>query len=165
MIGKNFQGVLKKYENIRLDSTMHVRLIIRHINESPNQNFLKPFATKVVDSIEHLFNYPVRWKKLVIDTSDYVNKAYNVTFGEAPTFVANLYEIGITRKLVDGSDIFEYSFHLEKELSTDKLDLLVAEAYLNYKEEDENGKEVLQEFDVKFEIAEKTQNSLDDPVF
>ena len=165
MIGKKFQGVLKKYENVRLDSTMHVRLIIRHINESPNQTFLKPFAEKVIDSVEHLFEYPVRWKKLVIDTSDYVNKAYDITFGEAPTFVANLYEIVITRKLSEGSDIFEYSFHLEKELSSDTSDLLIAEAYLNYKEEDDNGKEILQEFDVTFEIAEKPQNSLDDSVF
>jgi hypothetical protein len=165
MIGSNFRGILKKYENIRTENGIYVRMIIRHTNESPNQTFLKPFASKVIDNVEHLFTFPVRWKKLVIDTSDYINKAYEVNFGEAPTFIANLSEIGITRKLVDGSDIFEYSLHLEKELSTDTLDRLIAEAYLNYKEENEAGKEVLKEFDVKFEIAEKTQNDLEDPVF
>lgn len=162
MIGKTFLGVLKKYENVRIDGNVCVKIVIKHINESSIQAFLTPFAKKLgVSKIENLFECPVRWKKMVIDTYDYTKKTYDVTFGQVE-FTADLNEIGISRKLVDGTDVFEYSLHLEKDISTDHLDRLVAEAYLNYREENEAGREVFKEFDVRMELSDKKKVDNDD---
>jgi hypothetical protein len=157
MIGKEFLGTLRKYENVRRDNKIFVKVLIKHINEQSVQTFLDSFAKKLgIDNIENLFACPVRWRKSVIDTSDFIKRTYSIDFGELE-FVADLQEISITHKLSQGNDIFEYSLLFIKEASKDTQDQLIAEAYLNYKEEDEKGKEKIVDFRVKIELLENVE--------
>jgi len=155
MIDKMFLGTLRKYDNFRADELIYVKAVIKHIDESSTQEFLTPFAKKLgIDNIIPLFAFPVRWKKLVLDTSDYIQSKYRINFGDTE-FQANLQNIGITRKLVDGSDIFEYSLEFVKQASDDLEDRVIVEAYLDYKEENAAGKMVYKEFEVKLELLEE----------
>ena len=168
MVNKIFLGTLRKYDNFRADDLIYVKVLIKHKDESSTQEFLTPFANKLgIDNIIPLFAYPVRWKKLVIDTSDYIQSKYRITFAETE-FEANLHGISVTRKLVDGIDIFEYSIDFVKEASDDLEDRVIVEAYLDYKEENEAGKMVYKDFEVKLELLEEkstAQTDLPDDLF
>jgi len=156
MINKRFLGILKKYESCRIEDDIYVKVLIKHKDEGSVQTFLDPFIKRLgIDNIKNLFDYPVRWKRMVIDTSDYVLSSYKITFGEID-FNAVLHEILITRKLVEGNDIFDYSLVFMKPPSSDELlDPVIIEAYLNYKEENDAGKRVLKEFDINLELLNK----------
>lgn len=163
MIGKTFLGTLRKYDNFRVEDQIYIKAVIKHRDEGSVQEFLTPFATKLgIDNITPLFTFPVRWKKIVIDTSDYIRNMYRVTYGETE-FEARLSEIAVTRKLVEGTDIFEYSIELIKPASGDLEDKVIVEAYLDYKEENDAGKMVYREFDVKMELLE-AKNPMDKEV-
>jgi len=165
MIDQTFPATLKKYENVRIDDSIHVRVVIKHINEGSVQAFLKPFSKKLgMENIDPIFTFPVRWKKMVIDTSDYIKPNYKVKFEEVE-FIAKLMEISVTRKPIDGDDLFEYSLSFDKELSSDITDRLIVEAYLNYKEEDDDGKRLLKKFDVKLEWLQNNQTETEESVF
>jgi len=154
MVDQRFLGTLKKYETVRIDDEIQVKVLIKHSDEGSVQTFLNSFSKKLgIDNVESLFTYPVRWKKMVLDTSDFIQRTYTITFGEVE-FIANLQEISIAHKLNQGSELFDYSLHFTKEASTDLLDKLVAEAYLDYKEENDDGKKVIVEFDVSLELME-----------
>lgn len=154
MLNGTFTGTLRKYDSFRVDDLIYISAIIKHKNETSTQSFLNSFATKMnAENIKTLFDFPVRWKKLVIDTSDYIQSTYKIVFGETE-FKARLSSITITRKLVEGNDIFEYSFEFIKKASADLEDRVIVEAYLDYKEEDNKGKMVYKEFDVKLELLE-----------
>ena len=159
MIGTTFYGTLKKYENIRVEDAINIRLIIKHVSENSVQNFLDSFEDQVVSTnIKALFEFPVQWKKLVIDASDYIKNAYHIDFGDVE-FTARLCEIVITRKYAQGSEVFEYSLVFEKPASEDHIDRLVVEAYLNYKEENAEGRRIIKEFDIKLELLDQKQTS------
>lgn len=151
-----FPGILRKYENCRVEDVIYIKVHIKHTDESPTQSFLDTFANKLgIDNMTELFTYPVRWRKMIIDTSDYSRSKYRITFGEME-FEAELYEISINRKLVHGTDIFEYTLEFMKPASGDLEDKVIVEAYLDYKEENEAGKKVYKPFEVKMELLEKT---------
>ena len=164
MIDKTFSATLKKYEPVRGENNIFIKIVIKHTNHGEIQTFLNPMSKKLALDFEQLFTFPVRWKKMVFDTSDYDRKTYNIKFGDVE-FVADLDDISITHKFLDGAEIFEYYFGFSKESSKDTLDRLMAEAYLNYKEEDENGKKIAVEFDVTAVLLEKVQQELDTSIF
>lgn len=164
MINNPFLGVLKKYQPFRRneDGNIFIDILIKHVNHGGVQTFLDSFSTKLgIDNVKPLFEFPVRWEKLVINTSDYVHPAYKVTFEEAD-FVAELQKIGITQKFVDDGEVFEYSLHFFKEASSDALDRVIAESYLNYKEENPDGKRVVVEFEVNLELLEHIEQTVAD---
>lgn len=154
MIGKTFLGTLRKFESFRDEANIYVKIIIKHTSEGAVQEFLTPFATKQnIDNLPPLFTWPVRWKKMVFDTSDFVQNTYRIKFGEVE-FEAELNSITVTRKLVNGSDIFDYSLELIKPASEGLEDRVIVEAYLDYKEENDEEKMVRKDFDVNMELLE-----------
>jgi len=166
MIDKEFPGILKKYEPFRVENDIFIKLLIKHSSHGSYQSFLKEFSEKLSLNMEPLFAFPVRWKKIVFDTTDYILKNYRIKFGQADPFIAKLEEISIARKFLNGEDIFDYSLSFSKKASKDILDRLMTEAYLDYKEEDENGKKIVVEFDVKTELLENVQQEqLDASIF
>ena len=166
MIGNSFTGILKKFGNFRtVDDVVVVKLSIKHSNEGSVQTFLDSFVKKLaIDGIDNNFTFPVRWKKLVFDVSDFINKTYLVKFDEVE-FKADLDEISITHKFANGNELFDYNLSFTKEPSKDNLDLVIAEAYLNYKEENDAGKKEFYDFPVTMELIEKTESQVDDDMF
>jgi len=166
MINQTFSGTLKKYEPVRtIDGDIFIKILIKHSNHGGVQTFLNDFSKKLSLDLEPLFVFPVRWDKISFSTKDYGRKTYNITF-ESETFTANLDKISISRKLIDGTDIFDYSMEYSKEPSIDILDKLMVEAYLNYKEEDENGKKHVVEYAIRTELLERVQQGqLDTSIF
>ena len=163
MISGIFRGVLKKYEPVRLESGIFYKVVIKHINNGPIQTFLKDFSKKLDLGLDSIFEFPVRWNNIKFDTSDYERKTYDISFGEID-FSGTLESISVKHKIVEGDDIFEYSLEFLKEASRDTTDNLISEAYLNYKEEDEEGKMRTVEFEVDIELIEKAQQ-IDESVF
>lgn len=158
-------GVLKKYDPIRVESGIVIKAVIKHVDHSSTQTFLNDLSKKLSLGLEPLFTFPVRWDKIRFRTDDYERKTFDVSFGEID-FTCNLESIAISRKFVDGADIFEYSLEFNKEPSKDTTDNLITEAYLNYKEEDENGKMKVVEFEVDMELLERVhQEQLDTSIF
>lgn len=164
MINKSFLGTLKKFENSRIDNVLLIKLTIKHTDEGAVQTFLNPYFEKIaITNTQSIFEYPVIWKKLSFDTSDFVQKTFKVTYG-AVSFEAQLKEINVTHKMVEQNDVFDYQFHFTKVPSNDNQDKVIAEAYLNYKEENEDGKEVMMEFDVEMELLDKKDSISDEEV-
>ena len=162
MIDHFFSGTLKKYNPVRVEDNLQIHVQIQHIDESSTQTFLNSIrSTLKTDNVVELFTYPVRWDKIRLNVSDFVQKTYNVTFGEFD-FTATLEQITVTRKLVDGSDIFDYSLIFMK-LPCDN-DKVISEAYLNYKEENDKGKKVIMMFDVKLTLLENVKQTMEEDV-
>ena len=154
MIEKPFLGTMRKFESFRNEANIYVKIIIKHISEGAVQEFLTPFAKRQnIENLTPLFLWPVRWKKMVFDTSDFVQNTYRIKFGEVE-FEAELNSITVTRKLVNGSDIFDYSLELIKPASEGLEDRVIVEAYLDYKEENAEEKMVYKEFEVTMELLE-----------
>lgn len=152
MLDGEFYGVMTKHTHAFIDNEVFVKIGIKHTNVGDVQSFLSSIEDKLnIKNIKPLFAYPVRWKKLVIDTSDYEKNTFDVSFDEI-TFQATLNDIQISRKTKDGTDIFEYTLNFRKEVGVDNEDSVTAKTYLKYKEENEDGKMVIKEFPVELTL-------------
>jgi len=158
MIQNPFMATLKKYEPVRVESLIFYKILIKHVSHGEMQSFLNDFSKELNLELDRLFLSPVRWKKMTLDSSDYVKKHYKISFTEDDVhFFADLEEIQINRKWIDDSDVFEYSLVFKKEATSDITDRLVTEAYLNYKEENGDGKMQFIEFEITTELQENVQ--------
>jgi hypothetical protein len=155
MINKQFLGVMTKHTHAYIDNEVFVKIGIKHTDVGDIQTFLSSFEEKLsATNVKSLFEYPVRWKKIVIDTSDYEKNTFLVGFDEIE-FDAQLQEIHVTRKNRHGLDSFEYTLHFLKEVGRDNEDSTIAKTYLKYKEENEEGKLVIKEFPVDLELLDE----------
>ena len=167
MIGSTFQAVMTKYSHVNKENQVFVIVAIKHVSEGDVQSFLDSFEKSVgTDNYKPLFSYPVRWKTIKIDTSDYEKNYFEVGFADF-AFDAQLVEIAVVRKNKNGSDIFEYTMTFLKDVGNNNEDAIIASTYLKHKEENEDGKMVIQEFDVDLVLADQKQklNPEDTKVF
>jgi len=164
MLNINWQGVMTRHLHAKADEDVYSKVSIKHTNEGDMQSFLNSFEdTLETNNFKQLFTFPVRWKKLGIDTSDYEKNHFIVDF-DSVQFTARLVDIAITRKCKNGIDIFEYVLSFMKEVENE--DTSIAVAYLNRKEEDEDGKKNIVEYDVKLTLTdEKTKIAPDFDAF
>lgn len=162
MIGKEIQGILTKYTNVPPsgDNEACVQVVIKHTSSGDVQNLMSHFE-KALDTtnIQSMFEYPVRWSKLVFDVSDYDPNYYLVEFDEME-FNARLQKIEVTRKTEEGIDSFDYNFHFKKEISDS--DGKNAYIYLKHKEENEDGKKVLMDYPVLINLCDEPQTHSSD---
>jgi hypothetical protein len=161
MLNKDWSGYMTKFGHAKKDETVCVTFTLKHVNEGEIQSFLNSFEKELAtNNFKQLFEFPVRWKKLVIDTSDYEKRHFNVEFDEIE-FKATLLEISITRKVKNGMDVFEYLLNFAKDVEVE--DATAAVTYLNNKEENEDGKKVLVEYPVTLTLSD--ERSSVDPEF
>lgn len=155
MIGKEIKCIMTKYTNVPAsgDVEPHVQFILKHTNVGDVQTLMGYFE-KALDTtnIQSLFNYPVRWSKQEIDVSDYQPNYYLIEFDEVE-INAKLQKIVITRKLDEGIDSFDYTFHFKKEM--EEQDVKIAYIYPKHKEENEDGKKILVEYSTTINIAQE----------
>lgn len=145
---------MTKHLHAKSEDEVLSKVSIKHTNEGDVQNFLDSFEDILgTNNFKQLFTFPVRWKKMVIDTSDYDKNNFIIDFDEIQ-FNGKLIDISISRKYKNGSDIFEYVLTFSKEVEHE--DIAIVVAYLNRKEEDEDGKKITVEYNVKLELTADT---------
>jgi hypothetical protein len=152
MLDKAFPAVLTKHTHFYEEDDVFVKFSIRFINEGDIQTFIDSFDQKVTGGdLKRNFDYPIIWKKIVLDTTDYEKTHFKVQFDEVE-FDADLIEIAVNKKSKKGVVTFEYIMTFIKDVGEENEDSRFAKSYLKYKEEDENGKKKLIEFDVTLTI-------------
>lgn len=165
MLDKSFPAILTKHTHYYDADDVFVKLSMKFNNEGDIQTFIDSFDQKVAGgSLKNNFQYPIAWKKIVLDTTDYEKTHMTVEFDEVQ-FEADLVEIAVNRKLKKGVEVFEYILTFVKDVGEENEDSRFAKTYLKYKEEDENGKKKLVEFDVTLSIAPKIDNSSSGELF
>ena len=158
MLNKNWDGVMTKHLHAHKGEQVLSKVSIKHTNEGDVQSFLDSFEDALGNNnFKQLFKFPVRWKKMAIDTSDYEKNHFRVNFDEIE-FDANLVEISITRKVKNGLDVFEYLLTFLKDVESE--DTSIAVAYLNRKEENEDGKKVIVQYPVKLELTDESNSNV-----
>jgi len=154
MLNRDFEGMLVKHSHIYIDGDVYVKFGIKHICSSTTQSFLDSFQTEIgTTNIISLFNDPINWRKMTIDTSDWQKTEMVVEFDESK-FNANLKAIHITRKSKGGEESFEYVMDFVKDVGIENEDAIFAKSYLKVKEEDENGKSTLMNFVTTINLIE-----------
>jgi len=156
MLNTNWDGIMTKHLHGKQDETVYSKVVIKHTNEGDVQSFINSFEKELgTNNYKQLFEFPVRWKKLSIDTSDYTKNYFLVEFDEID-FNAKLVDISISRKNKNGIDVFEYMLTFIKDVENG--DTAIAVSYLNNKEENEDGKKVFVEYSVKLTLTEETNS-------
>ena len=141
-----FKGVMTKHTYGVTRDNVFVNIAIKHTSNQPNQHFLQSFEHETkMNNINSLFTSPIEWDNLKIKLEDYPFY-YEVEF-DSIVFVAMIMSIAITKKINDGISSFDYTLSFRKDVDGNK-DSIAAKTYLKYKEENEDGKKVLVEFNV-----------------
>lgn len=157
MLNKDFLGSLVKHTHVHIDSDVFVRFGVKHTSDYTTQNFLDSLEdTLNVSNIRVLFRDSIQWRKIVIDTSDWIGNKMNILFDETE-FDAKLVSITVTRKTPKngGDETYEYVMEFIKEVGLDNEDAVFAKSYLKVKEEDENGKKHVMTFNVEIKPIEQ----------
>lgn len=160
-----FKGVMTKHAFGVSRDNVFVSVDIKHVSNSPDQYFLESFEKEAkIPNLQNLFENPVAWSTQSFKLAEYP-LFYEVEFDEI-VFTARLVTLKVVKKIKDGIDIFEYTLGFRKDVEGDNKDAIAAKKYLKYKEENEEGKKVLIEFDVKLiptdEPASTTRSAITD---
>jgi hypothetical protein len=144
---EGFKGVMIKHNYGVTRDNVFVNIAVKHTSNHPNQYFLESFENEAkMTNIHSLFESPIEWDNLKLKLDDYPF-FYEVEFDKI-VFVARLMSISIVKKIKAGISSFEYTLAFRKDVEGDNKDSITAKTYLKYKEENEDGKKVLVEFDV-----------------
>lgn len=148
MLSKDgFKGVMIKHNYGVTRDNVFVNIAVKHTSNQPIQHFLESFENETkMSNIKSLFESPIEWDNLKLKLDEYPF-FYEVEFDEI-VFVARLMSISIVKKVKAGVNSFEYTLAFRKDVEGDNKDSIAAKTYLKYKEENEDGKKVLVEFDV-----------------
>ena len=163
MLNTTFPGVLTKHNHFYSENDVYVKFSIEYTSEGSVQSFMDSFDEKVAGSnIKPLFNNPIRWKKIDFDATEYEKSHMTIEF-DSEILDGDLVGIMVSRKLKNGNDIFKYTLTFIKEVGHENEDSRFAKTYLKYKEEDENGKKKIKEFDVALSITPNTHSTANAP--
>lgn len=160
-----FKGIMTKHAFGVSRDNVFVSVDIKHVSNSPDQYFLESFEKEAnIPNFQNLFETPVAWSAQSFKLSEYP-LFYEVEFDEI-VFTARLVTLKVVRKIKDGKDVFEYTLGFRKDIEGENKDAIAAKKYLKYKQENEDGKKVLVEFDIKLvstdEPASSTRSSIID---
>ena len=165
MLDKDFPAVLTKHTHFYDHDDVFVKFSIRFLNEGDIQNFLTPFDQKIAGGdLQKAFDYPICWKNIAIDTTNYEKTHFKVEFDEVE-FDADLVSIAVSRAFKKGVEVYTYVLTFIKEVGEANEDSLFAKTYLKYKETDENGKKKLVEFPVTLTIKPITNTESSGDLF
>ena len=138
-----FTGHLSKYSAKVVDEDVYVQFTITHLSKNePDQVFLDNFAEEYASNINRCLTNP-EWDNIKFSK---VIPSMKIKFDKMD-LVAALNEIKITQKETTKDMIFKYDMTFLKKQEKE-IDTYLA-TYLNHKEEDEDGKKTLTEYDVE----------------
>lgn len=142
MIGDLFTGILSKYDGKNIDGSVYTTFVITHISRNePDQEFLDSFDDEFGTNWSKCMNNP-QWSNIKFTTSHEVT----VKFDEME-FKAVLSDVKVSQKESKGEMLFKYDIAFYKTPQPD-VDL-VFQSYLNHKEPNEKGKDIIVEYDVE----------------
>ena len=143
---QGFQGFMTKWA-VKGYPLADVKITIKHTCEGEIQNFLENMEKEFnLENIASLFNGRVLWDKVILAND--MNFPVTIEFDEVE-FDANLVSVTAVRKMKKGTETYEYNMVFQKEVSADNSDVVLQTEYLNRKDEDEDGKMKLTQFQVK----------------
>lgn len=143
MLNDLFTGILSKFSAKVVDEDVYVQFTITHISKNePDQDFLDNFAEEYASNINRCLTNP-EWDNIKFSK---VIPSMKIKFDKMD-IVATLNEIKITQKDTPKDLIFKYDMTFLKKQDKE-VDTYLA-TYLNHKEEDEDGKKTLTEYDVE----------------
>ena len=142
MIGDIFTGILAKFGAKVIEEDVYAEFVITHTSRNePDQDFLDSFDEEFGTNWSKCLNNP-QWSNIKFSTSHEVTVKF-----DAMEFKANLSEVKISQKETAGELVFKYDLVFYKKPEKDQD--LAFQSYLKHKEEDENGKKHLVEYDVE----------------
>jgi len=143
MLNDMFTGQLSKFSAKVVDEDVVVMFTITHISKNePDQNFLDNFAEEYASNINRCLTNP-EWDSIKFSKTI---PSMKIKF-DAMDIVATLDEIKITQKETPKDMIFKYDLTFLKKQDKE-IDTYLA-TYLNHKEEDEDGKKCLTEYEIE----------------
>ena len=144
MLNDMFTGHLSKFSAKVVDEDVFVQFTITHISKNePDQEFLDNFAEEYASNINQCLHNP-EWDNIKFSKTI---PSMGIKFDGKMELVATLNEIKITQKETTKDMIFKYDMTFLKKQEKD-VDTYFA-TYLNHKEEDEDGKKMLTEYEIE----------------
>jgi len=142
MINDMFPGYLSKFGAKMVDSDVVMEFVITHVSKNePDQNFLNNFSEEFNNNVNRCMTYP-EWDNIKFTTVIPLDVKFDVM-----EMQATLQTIKITQKETAEDVIVKYDLTFQKK-QEEGADTHFA-TYLNYKEEDDEGKKHLVEYDVE----------------
>lgn len=142
MIGDLFTGILSKFDGKNIGGSVYTTFVITHLSRNePDQEFLDSFGEEFGTNWSKCLNNP-QWDNIKFSTSHEVE----IKFDEME-FKAVLSDLKISQKETAGEVVFKYDLVFYKTPSPDQD--LILQSYLKHKEPNENGKDVIVEYDVE----------------
>lgn len=146
LINDLFTGILTDFKPlVTTDGDVVKKVVLTFTSRNePNQDFLQGFDDEFQTDIEAHFRNP-QWDNIKFS---HVIPGLTVRFdGDAVQFEAKMVELKVTQKDTPKDLIFKYDMVFHKEQDKD-LDTFF-ENYIKHKEEDEDGKMYLVEYDIE----------------
>lgn len=146
LINDLFTGILSSFKPVvTKDGDVVKEVVITHTSKNePDQDFLDGFDEEFQTNVERCLNNP-QWDNIKFS---HIIPGLRIKFdGDAVEFEAKMVGLKITQKETPKDLIFKYDivFHKEQDKDMDTF----FENYIKHKEEDEDGKMYLVEYDIE----------------
>ena len=140
-----FTGHLSNYKYTVVDEDVYVEFVITHISKNePDQTFLDNFAEEYASNVNRCLTNP-EWDNIKFSKTI---PSMKIKFDEMD-IVASMNTLKITQKETSSDIVFKYDMTFLKKQDKE-VDTWFA-TYLKHKEEDEDGKKTLTEYDVEIQ--------------
>lgn len=142
-----FTGIMLKHAPIVKKNDVFANVQIKTTEFGAIRTFIRPFQMAGIEGSLDLFKESsLPWNKLNIPVSDY-DLYYNIKF-DSVNFDAKLINISVNTKQVKDSSVTDYILSFNKCIEASDSNVSY---YIKHKEEDENGKMKLVEYNVKLD--------------
>ena len=146
MLNDLFTGHLSKFNAVLVDGDVYVEFCITHISKNElDQNFLDNFSEELGNNVNRCLNDP-QWDNIKFTQ---IIPNLKIKF-DVMDLVGTLQSIRITQKETSSDVSFKYDLVFLKKQESEK-DTHFA-TYLKHKDEDEDGKKFLTEYDVEITL-------------
>jgi hypothetical protein len=146
MINEIFQGRLTKFgTKTTKDGEVVAEFNIQHKSEQPTQYFLDSFSDVFGNDVKKCMD-STDWKSIAFDVEG-SHIEFSIDGVDEMKMPAEIVAIKVGQKIKDGESTFTYNIVLNKLLNPNT-DSVFATTYLNRKEEDEDGKTKIAEYDI-----------------
>jgi phosphotransferase system IIA component len=143
MLNETFTGHLSKFGAKVVDEDVYIEFNITHVSKNESeQTFLDSFSEELNNKVNRCFDYP-EWDNIKYS----VITPLDIKF-DTMDLKATLQTIKVTQKETTNDFIVKYDLTFLKKQEKDA-DTWFA-TYLKHKDEDDDGKKYLTEYDIKF---------------
>jgi hypothetical protein len=146
MVNEAFKGILTKFgTKVTKDGDVLAEFVITHKSTSSSQDFLDSLSKEFNNTINKCLDN-TEWKNITFDLSGvHLQLVYDEV--EEMKMPVELVSVKIVHKESGDEEVFTYSLTFNKILNPN-VDSVFATTYLKRKEEDDNGKMSVKEYDV-----------------